>query len=318
MKTSWIMKAVVLAAVLAVGWGTMATAQPQGQPDRQEKTRELFRQIQEIDNQLRPKRDEVLKADEGLRNMQDEVRKLQQAIGEGDRAMREAAEKKLVAKQPELAETLQKAREMREKSRELAQQARGQGEAAEAARKQLQQLGPQAQEIQRKLDAPTQKLMAEDEELRALRQEQNKRSEPMNNLMKELDERLTAKILAISPESKELIEKRKALQEEMRKLFAPPGGLTPAQMEERRKKFDDLRKMGQELDEKLNPIRQKIVAEDKEVQEMQRKVNEAQQQMQELIYKKMAQSAPDQAESIEKLKEIRKQMREMWQGGGQR
>ncbi|MBM4078638.1 MAG: hypothetical protein FJ278_02995 [Planctomycetes bacterium] len=314
MKTSWITKAVVLAAVLAVGWGTMATAQPQPQPDRQAKTGDLWRQIQEIDNQLRPKRDEALKADEGLQKMDQEVRKLQQAAGEGDRAMREAAEKKLLVKQPDLAETLQKARELRE----LTQQARGQGEAAEAARKKLQELGGQAQEIQRKLDAATQKLMGEDEELRGLRQEQNKRSEPLPNLLRELDERVTAKILAMSPESKELIEKKKALQEEMRKLFAPPGGPTPAQMEERRKKSEELRQMAQELDEKLNPIRQKIMTEDKEVQELQRKATEAQQQMQELMYKKMAQAAPDQAESIEKLKEIRKQMREMWQGAGQR
>lgn len=214
--------------------------------------------------------------------------------------------------QPELAETLQKARE-------LMQQARGEGEAAEAARKQLQELGRQALEIQRKLDGPTQKLMGEDGELRALRQEQIKRSEPMLNLVKELEERLSAKILASSPESKELLDKRKALQEELRKLMTrQAGGPTPAQMEERRKKFEELRTMAQGLDQKLNPVRQKLLAEDQEVQALQKQATDLQQQLQDLLFKKMAESSPDLAESIERRKEISKQMRELWQGTGPR
>ena len=148
-----------------------------------------------------------------------------------------------------------------------------------------------------------------DGQLRAKRNAALQADEGLRKMQQEFEEKLAAKIVEMSPESKELFEKKKALTEQMNKLRP-----SPAEMEARRKKFADLRKKAGELDEKLNPVRQKLMAEDEEVKDMQKQLTAAQAHLQELVNKKMAEAAPDMAEVVEQRMALQKEMQKLWGG----
>lgn len=305
MARQWCLRTMVGLAALGLLCGSGLAQEGGGRQERYAKMRGLRKEIREIDEQLKPIVEQILGGDEVLADL---ARQLQEARQDGmrnERELRAEAFRVLAEAQPDLAETIELIQELQQKMGGLWQEIREGGEGAEEARKRMREAQQESRELMRTIDGPLRKTMTENEELRAARQALDESRKSSRETVQEYEQKLAAAILQTSPESKDLVERRKALQEQFAALMKPqPRGR--ALSEEQRKKMGEIRERMRALEKQLMPARRKIYGEDPEVKELSKR-------LQELVTQKMLQAEPKLSDAIKEHQELQQEMRKVWQ-----
>ena len=305
MEHQWQVRMATGAVVLFVACSATWSEEGPAKEGRRGEAQELHRAIKEIGQQLKPLVEEALEADEALREFRQQAMNARGKAWQEEGKLRRTAVEMLAKERPDLAETLQLVRESWKRMGELRKQAhdaREAGENVDDVRTQLREAQKDAKSLWQTVDEPYRKFVEGNEELRSARQALEGGRKEAEGLWKDFHQKLEAKILEISPESKELLEERKKLHE---KAAAMRMGMTPAEMQERRKKAKELHTRMRELEKKLRPVRQKLMAEDPEIKQLAAKLQQA-------LHQKIQETAPELAEVIKERQELQEQMRQLW------
>ena len=274
----------MMAAMMATGLAaSVGLAQEGRNAGRPRSTRNQRRQeLRDIQQKLGPLTQQVLQQNEDLRQIERDVRRARQEAGREYMKLQRKAEEQLAKAQPDLADTIQLIHERDKKAQEL-MQVRGEGR--DQAREELGKLQRETSALRATIRTQLDKCMQESEDLRPALQEWQDISDAAREMERDFNAKVEAKLVEISPEAKELLERRKVLMQ-------PRAAIDP----EARKKLAELRKRARELDQKLRPARFKV-ANDPDVQEVMA-------QVQEVTYSKMAEAAPELADAIAERKRI--------------
>lgn len=304
MRNAWTMRTVIGVVVFCVACSTAWSEEGKANEDPQAKLNELRQAMSEIQQELRPAMREALKADEALGDLRKELGEVQTKLWQQDRELQMKGLKLLAQKQPDLAESIKLIQELEQKSRELMQQMRKGGEGANDAREELQEVRKDSRELWNSVNRPLRQIMNEDEEIRAARQKLDDERKVVTEQTRDFNEKLDAKMIEISPEAKELLDERKALQEQQQALYAQQQARRQRMIQEQREKFAELNKQVRELQQKLYPVRNRLMAQDAEVKELAAK-------LEQVLEAKMVKAAPELAEVIKQRNELQEQMRQL-------
>ena len=309
MKRIWTISVMVSVIVLCLAGTTVWAQEGKGQSERRAKLNEIRQALREIDQELRPVVQEALKADEALADLDKQRRETQRELFKKDVEVRTQALDALAKAQPDLAETVQLIKELGQKTRELYQQMRQGGEGAEGLREEVKEVQKDQRALWQTIQEPYRKIMAEDEQVKAAQaalQESRKAAGEMN---RDFEQKMAAKILEVSPESKDLLEQRKELMKQQQAMFRRPqgrqGGRRPRLTPEQQEKAKELRAQMGELARKLWPVRQKVM-QDPEVRELNEK-------LQTLVEAKMLEAAPELADTLKQQKGLMEQLQQIYQ-----
>ena len=263
------------------------------QQDRAKAAQKRRAEWREMQQQLEPLIKQVLEGDEMLQQLQKDVKRARAAAWQANAKLQRRAMEQLAHARPDLAETVQIVREMETKARDLMQK---RGEGGEEARKEIKKVYAEMNALRATVRPAIEKLLEESDEFKAASQEVKDQMAAAKEMQKDFDAQVAAKVAELGPEAKELIEKRQAMAKRPQR-GARPGRAAPDP--EMRKKFAELRKRAQELDQQLMPARRKAMA-DQEVREAWAKANE-------LTYKKIAEMEPSLAAAIEERLKIQQE-----------
>ena len=309
MKSIWTRSIMISVVMLCLTGAVIWAQEGKGPDERQQKFNEIRQAIREIDEELRPVVQEILKADEALRNLDKQRRDSQMALMKQESEVRAKALKMLAEKQPDLAETIQLIQELGQKARELRQQSRQTGDGADDAREEFKEVQKDQGALWQTIREPLSKLMNENEVIKAAQAQAGEARKALAQLSRDCDQKMTAKILETSPESKELLDQRAELMKQQQTFFRQAqgrkGGQRPRITPEQQEKAKELRAQMSELGKKLWPVRQKVM-QDPEVRELNEK-------LQALIEVKMLEAAPELAETVKQQKGLMEQMRQIFQ-----
>ena len=252
---------------------------------------------------------EVLKADEALAELEKQRRQTQIELWKKEVAARTEALDALAKAQPDLAETVQLIKDLGQKMRELNQQIRQGGEGAEELREELREVQKDQRSLAQTIQEPLRKVTTENEQIKATQEAIRESRKDLGEMNRDYEQKLVAKILEISPESKELVDQRQELLKQQQAMYRQgqrrQGGRRPRLTPEQQEKAKELQAQMRELGRKLFPARQKVM-QDPEVKELNDK-------LQALVEAKMLEADPNLAEPIEQHKALLEQLRQLYQ-----